>query len=185
MSQTTSLKGQIITQVIAAAAFLGVPIIITLMVPFTDLEFRRARDGANVSVTRYVLMFIPWQKTEVANVRAILSEVTPEFRYANTAENRRKGRAGTISLSTGQLVIVSDGDEVIVQVAPEKAKGVSDQFKRFLGDKSATPVMIPVYASWSLSYLLGGAVSALAAFYAICAFLAVVTYPFKRQRPQS
>ena len=182
MPQPTSLKGQIITQAIAVVAFVVMPIAITLMAPFTDLEFRRASDGVTVTVKRYVLMFIPWQTIEVRNVTAIDAEISPEFRYRNTAENRRKGRVGTVSHATGQLVVAGHGREVIVQASPDMAEEISDQFAKFLTDKTAGPVAILVYASWSLSYLLGGAATALAAFYSICACLAVVAAFLSRLR---
>lgn len=182
MPSNSSLMGTIITQTIAFVVFLVVPIVITLMVPFTDLEFRRAGDGATVTIKRYVLMFIPWQTTEIANAKALRAEITPESRYRNTAENRRKDRADTVKLATGQMVVVGDGREVIVQAAPEIAEGISDQFKQFLADRAAKPVAISVYASWRLSYLLGGAVTALAALYVIGACLAILSFPFKRKR---
>ena len=182
MPPTTSLMGKIIIQAIAFVAFLVVPIVITLMAPFTDLEFRRAGDGATVTVKRYVLMFVPWQTTEISNAKALRVEITPESRYRNTAENRRKDRAGTVKLATGQMVVVGDGREVIVQAAPEIAEGISDQFKQFLANRAVEPITISVYASWRLSYLLGGAVTALAAFYVICVCLAILAVPFKRLR---
>ena len=40
---------------------------------------------------------------------------------------------------------------------------------------------IEVYASWWLSYVLGGVVSALCAFYLLGCVLAIVTWPFKRK----
>lgn len=182
MPPSSSLQGQIITQAIAIVAFLLVPIAITLMAPFTDLEFRRAGDGATVTVKRYVLMFIPWQTTEIRNVSALRVEITPEFRYQNTAENRRKDRVGTVSHATGQLVVVGAGREVIVQAAPETAEGISAQFTKFLADKAAGPVALSVYASWSLSYLLGGTATTFAALYAVGACLALLAVPFKRRR---
>ena len=174
----TTLKGHIITQAIAIVVFVVVPAIITLIVPFTDLELRHTGAGATVTVKRYVLMFIPWQHKQITNVKALRVETTPEFRYQDTAENRRKGRAGAVSLATGQLVVVGDGPEVIVQAAPEIADAIAARFNRFLAAKASAPVTIPVYASWWLSYVLGGTVTALAAFYVICACLALLALPF-------
>lgn len=170
-----SLKSHIITQTIAIVVCVVVPAIVTLMAPLTDLELRRAGSGATVTITRYVLMLIPWQTKQVPNVTELVADITPGFRYANTAENRRKGRAGTVSHETGQLLVVSDGPEVIVQAAPELAEDISARFAQYLASGSSEPVRISVYASWSLSYLVGGALSALAAFYIVCACLAVIS----------
>ncbi len=185
MPPTSSLKGQIISQAIAIVVFVLLPIVITLMVPFTDLEFRRAEGGATVAVKRYVLMFIPWRTIEIKNVSALHVEISPEFRYRDTAENRRKGRAKAVNHATGQLVVVGDGREVIVQAAPETAEGISAQFKQFLADKTAAPVAISVYASWNLSYLLGGTATAFAALYAISACFSVLALLFKNLRRQN
>jgi hypothetical protein len=184
MAPSSSLKGKIITQAIAVVVFVVVPIAITLMVPLTDLEFRRAGGGATVTIKRYVLMLIPWRTTEIENVSALRVEVAPEFRYRDTAENRRKGRAGTVSHATGQLVVIGEGREAIIQAAPEIAEGISAQFTQFLADKTAGPVAISVYASWSLSYLLGGTATAFAALYAIGACLAALVHLLKCLRRQ-
>lgn len=179
MPTNSSLKSQIITQVIAVIAFVIVPIVITLMAPFTDLTFRHNADGATVTVKRYVLMFLPWRTTEIANVKTVRAYINEAFRYGNTAENRRKRRVGTVSHATGQLVITGDAQEEIVQAAPEIAKAISTQFERFLTNRAAEAMVVPVYASWSLSYLLGGAMTALAALYVIGACLAIASLPIK------
>lgn len=74
---------------------------------------------------------------------------------------------------------------MIVQAAPEIAEGISAQFKQFLTASTAEPVTVSVYASWRLSYLLGGAMKALAVLYVICACLAILAIPFNRLRGRS
>lgn len=180
----SSLKSQVITQMIAIIGFVIVPILITSMAPFTDLTFRHGAAGATVMVKRYVLMFIPWRTTEIANVKMVRADINESFRYGNTAENRRKGRVGAVSHATGQLVITGEADEEIVQAAPEIAKVVSARFQQFLTNRAADAMTVPVYASWSLSYLLGGAVTALTALYVIGACLALIKsiYNFTQRR---
>ncbi|WP_342362982.1 hypothetical protein [Terrarubrum flagellatum] len=174
-----SLKGAIITQTIAALVFVGAPILITLIAPFTDVAIQKTGSTARVAVTRYVLMFIPWQKREIEHVKELRADVTAEFRYKNTAENRRMGRAGAVSHSTGQFAIVSDGPEVVVQASPELAVETEAKFDRFMAEQNPAPLRISVYASWWLSYVLGGVATAFAALYLCGAFLAIVTFPFK------
>lgn len=178
MPPSSSLMGQIITQAFAFVGFLVVPIVITLMVPFTDLTFQRGEGGANVTVKRYVLMFIPWQTTLVENVQAIRADINSAFRYRNTAENRRKGRVGTVSHATGQLVVITDDHDEVVQAAPEIAEQIVTQFKHFVASRSAEASTVSAYASWRLSYLLGGVMTGLAAFYVIGAILAMLSLPF-------
>lgn len=178
----TSLKGAIITQMIAALVFVGAPILITLIAPFTDIAFQKTGTTAQVAMTRYVLFFIPWQTKRIEHVRELRAETTSEFRYRDTAENRRKGRAGAVNHATGQLVIVGDGPEVVVQASPELAIETEARFDRFIADANPAPVKISLYASWWLSYVLGGVATAFAALYLGGAFLAAVTYPFKARR---
>lgn len=180
-----SLKSQVITQAIAIVSFVIVPTIVTSMVPFTDLTFERKAGAASVTVKRFALMFIPWQTIEIKDVKAIRADINQSFRYEDTAENRRKGRAGAVNYATGQLVILGEDREVIVQAAPEIAGGIAAQFKQFQTAEIAKPVTISVYASWRLSYLLGGAMTALAALYLIGACLAILSIPFNRLRQRS
>lgn len=178
----TSLKSTIITQTIAAIVFVGVPILITLIAPFTNIALQKTGSTASVTITRYVLVFIPWQTRQVEQVKELRAEVKPEFRYRNTAENRRMGRAGAVSHATGQIAIVSDGPDVIVQASPELAVETDARFERFLAEPNPAPVRISLYASWWLSYVLGGIATGFAALYLGGAFLAIVTWPFKNRR---
>jgi hypothetical protein len=176
--QASSLVGRIVTQAIAFVGFLLVPTVITLMAPFTDLTFQHGEGGANVTVKRYVLMFIPWQSTKVENVTVIRADINRAFRYRNTAENRRKGRVGTVSHATGQLVVIGDDHDVIVQAAPEIAGQIAAQFSQFLENNAAEDAKVSVYASWRLSYLLGGVMTGLAIFYVMGVILAILSVPY-------
>jgi len=180
-STPTPVVTTILVQAIAVIVFIVAPITITLMVPFTDIEFRKTGGSVSVGVRRYVLVFIPWETKEILNVKALRAEITSEKKYQDTSENRRKGNTGT-RLATGQLVIVNDGSEVAVQAAPELATEISKQFDQFLTSASNEPVKFSVYASWGLSYVLGGIASFFAAFYLFGALVSVVIYPFKRLR---
>jgi hypothetical protein len=160
-----TLKARIITQAIAIVCFLVLPVIITLVVPFTDLEFRHTGAGASVTVKRYVLTFIPWQTHRIDHVREVRAQVTSGGRYGDSSENRRLGRDGAYRYPTGQLVIVSAGPERIVQASPDKAEAIAAQFGSFANDRNAQPVRISVYASWGLSYVLGGIATFFAALY--------------------
>ncbi len=181
MAETT-LKGAIITQAIAIVVFVGVPILITLMVPFSDLALRRTGPTASVTVTRYVLVFIPWRTQTIANVRAVRAEITAEKYHADTSENRRMGRAGATSVATGQLVIEGDGPDMIVQASPDLATETEEEFAAFLAETDPEPVTIQLYASWWLSWVLGGIATFFAAFYIVGAVLAIITWPFKKRR---
>jgi len=158
--------------------------LITLFVPFSNLQFQNTESGTKVRVVRYVLFFIPWKTEEVSNVSGLRADITSEKYYQDTSENRRKGQTG-VSLATGQLVILNGGPEVKVQADPDLAYDTVEQFNEFVASKSQEELNIPIYASWALSYLLGGAATFFCIFYVFCALAAIVMFPFKMIRSKT
>lgn len=175
------LKSVLVTQSIAVVGFVLVPLLITLMAPLSTIMFEKSGAGTTVVVHRYVLMFIPWQTERIDNVTRIHADITPEKRYRDTRENRRKGNIGT-RLATAQLEIVGDGPEVIVQADPDLAKNVAARFDAFARNAAAPPEKIEVYASWGLSYVLGGVATFLCGFYLLGATIAVLQFVWKAMR---
>ena len=181
---SASLKAKIITQAIAIVCFVVVPTGITLVVPFTDLAFQKTGAGTSVTVKRYALTFIPWQTRRIDNVKLLRADITGEGRYGHSREDRRKGRSGTYRYATGQLAIVSGGPEVVVQAAPELAEKIPARFDQFVASGSDGPVKVSLYASWRLSYILGGVLTGLAALYLFGALASVVSFLLKAVRPK-
>jgi len=176
------MKSHLITQAIAVVCFVVVPVVITLVVPLSTIVFERAGTKADVIVQRYVLMVVPWRTERIDNVTQIRADVSSQFRYADTAENRRKGRAGTVSYATGQVAIIGAGDELIVQASPDLAKSIVVQFKEFVADKNTNSISIPVYASWALSFVLGGVVSVLCGLYLLGSLAAILRFVYRMGR---
>jgi hypothetical protein len=172
-----------IMQAVVALVCLGVPVLVTFMAPVTTLEYRKSATGVDASVVRYVLLVVPWRTQHVTNVTALRADVTEEFRYKNTKENRMKDRVGHTNLATGQVALMGDGPEVIVQAQPGLAEELSAEFAAFAAAPSETPVRRTVYASWSLSYLLGGAMTGLFALYVFGAIMAALNVLRKRIAP--
>jgi hypothetical protein len=176
------MKSHLITQAIAVVCFVVLPVVITLVVPLSTIVFERAGTEADVIVHRYALMVVPWRTERIENVTQIRADVSSQFRYGNSAENRRKNRVGTVSYATGQVAIIGTGDELIVQAAPDLAKSIAAQFKDFVADKTTTTISMPVYASWALSYVLGGVVSALCGLYLLGSLAAILRFLFRLSR---
>ena len=173
-----TIKERVITQSIAIVFFVILPTVITLMVPLTNIEFKNAEAGATAKVVRYVLMFIPRKTERIENVKSLRADITAEKRYQGTSDEIRKDQKG-VRVSTGQVAIVSDGPEVVVQAAPELATKIVKEFDMFVSTGSAKPLVFQVYASWALSYILGGVATAFCGLYVIGAALAILTFPFK------
>jgi hypothetical protein len=180
LTPPTTWIGVLITQAIAALVCLGVPTLVTFMAPVSVLEYRKSATGIDVRIVRYVLLAVPWRTQEIAAVSGLRADVTKEFRYKNTKENRMKDRVGHTNLATGQVAIMSDGPEVIVQAQPGLAEEIVAEFDAFAASENPAPVRRTVYASWSLTYILGGAMTALFALYVVGAGLAVLNFLRKR-----
>jgi hypothetical protein len=170
----------LITQAIAALVCIGVPLLVTYMAPVSVLEYRKSATGVDLRIVRYVLLFVPWRTQEIASVTSLRADVTKEFRYKNTKENRMKDRVGHTNLATGQVAIVNAGPEVIVQAQPGLAEEIVAEFDAFAASANSEPIRRTVYASWSLTYLLGGAMTGLFALYVVGAALATLNFLRKR-----
>jgi hypothetical protein len=180
MNQTK--KSACTTQLIAIVCMVLLPGLITMVAPRTGLEFSKSASGTSVTVTRYVWLFVPWRTVEVDRVSRLDVEVTPRARHANTAENRRKGRAGAVHLATGQLTVVGADVQLVVQVSPETSHVVAGHFKRFTEEPDARAQRISVYASWGLTYVLGGVMSLLTALYVFGAVARIVQHLLQAPR---
>jgi hypothetical protein len=131
------------TVIAHGVAFLGcviVPVLITLMAPVTVLEFRKSGPETSV-IDRKVLK--------------------------DTKENRRKDQVGHVQLATGQVAIMSAGPNVIVQAQPGLAEEISAGFEAFAASPDQGPIRKTIYASWALTYGLGGAMTSLFVLYVI------------------
>lgn len=171
-----TLLSTLITQGIASVVCVGIPILVTLVAPVTTIELERGK-GVSATVTRYTLLFVPWRKELIVHVSGVRADVTAT-RYKATTEERRRGDTG-VKLSTGQIVLLDGEKETVVQAAPGLAESTAREMTEYLSRSGTEPLQKTVYASWSLTYVLGGVVTGLCAFYVVCVVLAVVTYPFK------
>lgn len=189
----SKIRDVLITQSIAVVAFVLVPVAITLMAPITDLEFNRTESGVQAIVRRYVLIGFNWKTVVVPGVTDVRADITAEKRYTGTREERRKGQKG-VRLATGQVALLNSGPEVIIQAAPELATEIAAKFDAFAGDGSTddeansldgSSLKFRVYASWGLSYVLGGIATGFAALYVFGASMKILLFPFQLLRSGS
>ncbi len=183
-SKRTSVKDIAITQSIAVVVFVIVPIVLTLMAPLSEIRFEKSETGLAATVVRYVLIFLPWRTENIDRVSGVRADITEAKRYRGTLEERRKGQRGT-QLATGQVAILHDGPEVIVQAAPDLANQIVKEFDEYKVANSTEPLTCSVYASWSLSYIVGGIATAFCALYIFGATIATILFPFKLMRRSS
>ena len=172
-----SIKSIVITQAIAIVFFVLLPVLITFMTPITDVEINNSEQGTSVKVVRYILTFVPWKTEHISNVSGIRADITARKRYADTSENRRKGNVG-VSVATGELVFITNDSEVKMQSDPELAEKTVKVFNEFVASKSPEPLKLTIYASWALSYILGGIATFLCGLYVFGAVVSIIKFPF-------
>lgn len=175
-----SIKSIVITQAIAIVFFVLLPILITFMTPLTDVEVSNTEQGTSVKVVRYILTFIPWKTELITNVSGVRADITERKHYANTSENRRKGNVG-VSVATGELVFITNDAEVKMQSDPELAEETVKTYNEFVSSKSTEPLKLTIYASWALSYILGGVATFFCGLYVFGAVVSIIKFPFKKK----
>ena len=172
-AKPTSFKSILITQAIASLVFVGVPILLTFMVPLTSLRFEKTQQGMEAKVDRYLLMVIPWKHEDLVGLEAVRADITAAKRYRGTSEERRKGQKG-FRLATAQIVLACGGMESAIQADPELAKQVEKEFADFKQADGANELSYEIYASWWLSYVLGGIATGFAVLYIFGASVQIV-----------
>jgi hypothetical protein len=172
-AKPTSFKSILITQAIASVVFVGIPILLTYMAPLTSLRFDKTEQGMEAKVDRYLLMVIPWKHEALVGIDAVRAEVTAEKRYRGTSEERRKGQKG-VRLATAQIVLACGGLESAIQANPDLAKKVEKEFAEFKQTDAASQLNYEIYASWWLSYVLGGIATSFAVFYIFGASVQII-----------
>ncbi|MEZ4633222.1 MAG: hypothetical protein R2880_21335 [Deinococcales bacterium] len=179
----STLSSVIITQAIAIFGFVIVPILITLVAPLSRVRVEYLDGKAVATITRYVLLFIPWKTERIEGVTGARADTTTTHtRKATSAERQRGDSSSKLVFATGQIALLRGEQESIVQAAPELATETANAVNVYLAEESKQPLEKTLYASWSLSYILGGIMTALCGLYVVGAALAIITFPFKKLR---
>lgn len=168
-----SFKSILITQTIASLVFVGIPILLTYMAPLTSLRFDKTEQGVEAKVDRYLLMVFPWKHEDLVGVEAVRADITAAKHYRGTSEERRKGQKG-YRLSTAQIVLACGGMVSAIQADPELAKQVEKEFADFKQADGVSELKYEIYASWWLSYVLGGIATGFAVLYVFGATMQVI-----------
>lgn len=179
-----TLKSILITQTIASLVFVGIPILLTYMAPLTSLRFDKTEQGVEAKVDRYLLMVIPWKHEDLVGVEAVRADVTAAKHYRGTSEERRKGQKG-YRLATAQIVLACGGMESAIQADPELAKQVEKEFADFKQADGVSELKYEIYASWWLSYVLGGIATGFAVLYVFGASVQIVLSMTKKLLPST
>lgn len=177
----STIRSTIITQAIAIFGCIVVPILVTMIAPRITVRFDRHGDHVSAHITKHVLLMVPLPTVVIDPVQEVRSHVTAGEHRRMTNEDRRRGRAEHV-LADGSFFVSGPNSEYQVQSTPEAAPIQTSQLQAFLDDPASQSLEFTSTAGWKLSYLLGGIMTALAAFYCICAILATLKWIFQSLR---
>lgn len=161
-SWTRRAVGVVLTQLLVAAVFIGIPALVTAIAPVSWIKFSR-RDGQVVAKSETCLLFcIPYRSSQV--------DAVARFDRRDVAGSQIRRRAGRsepnrTTESQGFLVIQGSGRTVEVPVTPHDLDQVLERSQAFLAQPEPSELSMFVVANWKFSILMGGAFSLLTVLY--------------------
>ena len=175
---------QLITQSIALVVCLGVPAIVTWMAPRTTIHLQKVDELSIAEVTRYIFLVLPLPTVEIKPLQQAESIVTPEKKRTHlTSEDKRRGRKLGTTMADGSIKLIGKDRTYQVQSTPQAAPIQAKIINAFIADPEAAPLAMTATAPWPLTYLLGGIMTGLAAFYSLCLLLATIRWLWRNLQP--
>lgn len=170
-SGQNSLKGIIVTQLIAFVGFVLVPALVTMIAPVSWVKFQRQGDRISVRAETCLLFVVPFRTVSVdpliaVDERTLTGSITNERRVGRQDIKRRAD-------DEGFLVMKGLEQSAEVQVSPASLKSVLEKANAFLKDPAATDLKMFVVANWKFSVGGGGFVSLLTLLYLVGVTLAI------------
>lgn len=153
----------LVTQIIAFSGCVIIPGLVTLIAPRSTVELKTINDQPAAEIKKHLFLIIPLFKTTISPLERVESIVTQEDRTISSKE-RRRGRVGVL-LADGSVLLSGGGEACQVQSTPEAARREAKAITDFIAAPSNSPPTLTLTAGWRMTYLLGGAMTALAAFY--------------------
>ncbi len=171
-TQKNTWKTITITQAIAVLCFVLMPALITFVVPRTTIELRRVDGQASASITKHILLIVPFRQLTIDSVTEVESHVTSgKYGYSNNNDRRRNRKVHMAG--DGSIWIKGRDAEYQVQSNPVDAPVQVEKIQVFLDNPTAEPFVLTATAGWAFTYLLGGVMTGLCALYCLGATLAV------------
>ncbi len=164
----------LVTQAIAIFGCVVIPGLVTWIAPRTTITLSETNQQPTAAIVKYVFLAIPFDREVITPLESVKSIVTAADRHVSS-EERRRGRRGVL-LADGSLLLSGGGREIQVQSTPTAAPREAQEISAFLAAQQREPRMLTATAGWPLTYLLGGAMTTLAAFYCLGASLATVKW---------
>ena len=176
------LWSAVITQAIALAVCLGIPLLVTWMAPRTTIQLRWIDGVPAADITKYVLLVAPLPTDRLEPLQQVESIVTAEKKRTHlTSEDKRRGRGLGTTFADGSLKLGGAGRECWIQSTPQSAPSQAETIQAFLDNPAAEPLAMTATAPWPLTYLLGGIMTGLATFYLVGVFLAISRWCWKNR----
>lgn len=173
----------LVTQIIAFSGCVIVPGLVTLIAPRSTIELKTINSQPVAEIKKHLFIVIPLFKKTISPLERVESIVTQEDRNISS-EERRRGRVGVL-LADGSVLLSGGGEDCQIQSTPEAARRETKAIADFIATPANSSQTLTLTAGWQMTYLLGGTMTALAAFYclgvvaAILKWLATLFLPVK------
>lgn len=164
----------VITQAIAIVGCVIVPGLVTWIAPRTTIRLSLVDEQPAAEVIKHVFIWIPSSTVTIRPLESARSHVTAEDRRISK-EERRRGRRGVL-LADGSVFLSGGGCETQVQSTPTAAPREAEEISAFIQTRATAAKVLTATAGWHMTYLLGGVMTALAAFYCLGASLAILKW---------
>jgi hypothetical protein len=164
-ANSKTLRAVAVTQFIAFTGCVIVPGLVTLIAPRSTVELKAINDLPSAEIKKHLFLVIPLFKKTIAPLERAESIVTQEDRTISS-EERRRGRVGVL-LADGSVLLSGGGEDCQVQSTPAAARQEAKAINEFIAAPRTSPQTLTLTAGWQMTYLLGGAMTALAMLYCL------------------
>jgi hypothetical protein len=167
-------QAMLITQLIAFSGCVIIPGLVTLIALSSTIELKTINNQPAAEIKKHLFVFIPLLSKTISPLEKAESVVTQADRTISS-EERRRGRTGVL-LADGSVLLSGGGEACHVQSIPSSARLEAKTIAEFISQPSNSPQSLTLTAGWQMTYLLGGATTALAAFYCLGATAAITKW---------
>ena len=168
--KVASTSSVVITQLIAFFGCVVAPAAVTAVASVSYITFSPQDGGVSARVSKCLLFVIPYKIDSLSKVDSVVAKKTNARRF--TKDEERRGHKGILA-ADGTLVISGEGREIWVSVSMVDIDKTAERSQAFLKQPTTDPLAMTVVASWSLSVIVGGLLTCLAAFYLVCVSIAI------------
>jgi len=158
-----SLLSQILLSIVGFLFCVGMPALVTGVVPASTIKFERVGDRVTATTQTCIFYIIPYRTIHIDPVTGI----DYDFISGGVTRERRSGQTDkyTQAEDKGVLVIQGPDQSASILVSPFNLESVRTKAKAFLNDAQARELKLFVMANWKFGLIFGGLATFLTLIY--------------------